>query len=536
MTKASYNRSMKFKFSSLLLPASLLFGSGTVAQTTADQPLVITVDAKKTAQTIHNIGASGCWFSEGIGKYWPLEKRERMAELLFSKERSADGSPKGIGLSAWRFNIGGGTTEQGDSSGIKDFRKRVECFLNPDGTYDWNKQAGYQWFLRKAKAYGVENLIAFSNTPPVQFNLNGRGFKTAKDYQANLQPDKYQAYADFLSEVIKHFDAEGLHFNYISPVNEPQWDWSNKPGEASQEGSPWSNADIYKVTTALDASLGKKKLTSQIMVTEAGMLTYLYSGKSASSRQIQTFFDHKSPQNICGLKHVPGFIAGHSYFTDTNDSNMVAVRRHLADTAKKYGIEYWQSEYSMLGDGFREGAKGKRSQMDCALFLAKIINQDLTIGNAAAWQFWNSWEPGSPEWDTRYYLLALKPANDQFTDGDFTVTKNLWALGNYSLFIRPGMKRVLTSRNDQLDEVKAAQDVMVAAFTGGKDKLVMVVVNYTDEARSIRPQLKSFNSIKSYRTYTTAAGEKENLKPSAVQQFKGAISLLPRSVTTVIFN
>jgi O-glycosyl hydrolase len=517
------------------LSALLLLSYPSGAQIKPGEALTITIDADQTVQTIHNIGASGCWFSEGIGKSWPVAKREKMAELLFSKQRGADGMPKGIGLSAWRFNIGGGTAEQGDSSGIKDFRKRVESFLSPDGTYDWNKQAGYQWFLRKAKDYGVENLIAFSNTPPVQFTQNGLGFKTVKDYKSNLKSDKYGAYADFLTEVIKHFDSEGLHFNYISPVNEPQWDWSNKPGQASQEGSPWSNAELYKVVTAVDASLDKKKLTSQILTTEAGMLTYLYGGKSVASNQVQQFYTDSSRYSFNKLKHVPRLIAGHSYFTDNGDSSMVAVRKNVADTLGKYGMEYWQSEYSMLGDGFREGTKAKRSQMDCALFLAKVINQDLTVGNAAAWQLWNVWEPGNPEWDTRYYLIALAP-NAQYTDGGFTVTKNLWALGNYSLFVRPGMKRLNITRNDGLSRVKVTQDVMISAFTGGKDKLVMVVVNYTSETRTIKPALKNFKTVKKYRTYVTSAAANDNLKPSAEQQLTGSISLLPRSVTTIVLN
>ncbi|WP_454803276.1 glycoside hydrolase [Mucilaginibacter phyllosphaerae] len=520
----------------LFSAALLLFSFSSRSQSISKAPpLVITVDARDTAQTIHNIGASGCWFSEGIGKYWPQNKREKIAELLFSKQHNADGSPKGIGLSAWRFNIGGGTAEQGDSSGIKDFRKRVESFLSPDGTYDWGKQAGYQWFLRKAKAYGVENLIAFSNTPPVQFTQNGRGFKTVKDYKANLKPESYNAYADFLAEVIKHFDKEGLHFNYISPVNEPQWDWSNKPGQASQEGSAWTNAEIHHVITEVNASLQKKNLNTQILTTEAGMLTYLYSGKSVASSQIQQFFTDTSKYSLTKLKHLPKVIAGHSYFTDYGDSNIVAVRRHLADTARKYGVEYWQSEYSMLGDGFREGSKAKRSGMDCALFLAKIMNQDLTVGNAAAWQLWNSYEPGDAEWDARYYLIALKP-NAEYTDGDFTVTKNLWAMGNYSLFVRPGMKRLNTGRNDGIGAVQALQNVMIAAFTGGKDKLVMVVVNYTDKDKVFTPQLKNFKTISNYKTYVTTAAAGDDLKPSAVTKLKGTISLKPRSVTTILFN
>ncbi len=527
---------MKSRNIYLSISIAFLFTLTSNAQVAKEKTLLISVDANERAQTIHNFGASGCWFSEGVGKYWPVDKREQMAQLLFSKKQGPDGQPLGIGLSAWRFNIGGGTAEQGDSSGIKDFRKRVECFLAPDGSYDWSKQAGYRWFLQKAKDYGVENLIAFSNTPPVQFTKNGRGFKTEKDYKANLRADKYNEYADFLTEVINHFDKEGLHFNYISPVNEPQWDWSNKPGEATQEGSPWANADFYKIVAALDSSLQQKGLKSKILAPEAAMLTYLYSGNSAASNQIQDFFSDHGKYSFSNFKHVPPIVAGHSYFTDKGDSSMVAVRKNLADTASKYKVDYWQSEYSMLGDGFREGSKEKRSQMDCALFLAKVINQDLTVGNATAWQLWNAWEPGSAEWDTRYYLLALEPSNPEYTDGGFKITKNLWAMGNYSYFIRPGMQRLNTSRNDGLNAVQVAQDVMVSAFSGKPDQLVMVLVNYTDSPRKVRPELKNFRSLKTYRTYVTTANADDNLKPSAELKLKGDISLLPRSVTTIVFN
>ncbi|MCC8426518.1 glycoside hydrolase [Mucilaginibacter sp. UR6-11] len=520
------------KIINYLFSAALISGSfSSIAQDKA--AITITIDAKNSAQTIQNIGASGCWFSESIGKNWPLAKRQRMAELLFSKQILPDGTLKGIGLSAWRFNIGGGSAGQGDSSGIRNPSQRVECFLNPDGTYNWDRQAGYQWFLQKARDYKVENLIAFANTPPVQFTQNGFGFKTSKDYKSNLKADSYSAYADFLAQVIKHFDSKGLHFNFISPVNEPQWDWSGKPGQAGQEGSPWRNDEIYHVVTALNTSLQQNKLTTQILTPEAGDLTYLYSGKSASAYQIQQFHTDTSRYSFNKLSHVPRIVAGHSYFTENGDDMLINVRQHLADTTNKYDVMFWQSEYSMLADGFREGTKARRSQIDCALFLAKVIYHDFTVANATAWQFWNAWEPGNAEFDTRYYLLALKP-NADYTDGEFSITKNLWALGNYSRFVRPGMKRLNINRGDTLTLKQIAQDVMVAAFTGGKDKLVLVAINYTQQARSIKPDLKNFKQIKRYRTYVTSAND--NLKPSALQSLIGDISLSPRSVTTIIFD
>jgi hypothetical protein len=68
------------------------------------QSVTFTIDLKRKAQTIENIGASGAWYSELIGKNWPTAKKERMAELLFSKSFDSSGNPLGIGLSAWRLN------------------------------------------------------------------------------------------------------------------------------------------------------------------------------------------------------------------------------------------------------------------------------------------------------------------------------------------------------------------------------------------------------------------------------------------------
>jgi len=500
-----------------------------------DTIITIHIYPDRKAQTIDNFGSSGCWFSEGIGKYWPAEKKEKIASLLFSRKFDSKGQPEGIGLSAWRFNIGAGTLEQGDSSGIKDFRKRSDSFLNPDGTYDWTKQTGHRFFLQKAKDHGVETLIDFSNSPPVQFTKNGLGFKTEKDYRSNLREDSYEAYAGFLAAVIKHFDQEGLHFDYISPVNEPQWDWSRKYKEADQEGSPWTNEEIYKVTKALNTALAAGQLKSKILVTEAGKLTYLYGDQGAASKQIQTFFDPKSPTYIGDLKHVPKLIAGHSYFTEANDKVLLDTRKQLAGAVKSYGLNYWQSEYSMLGDGFREGSKDRRSSMDCALFLSKVIHTDLTIGNAAAWQFWNAYEPGSDAFNTRYYLIALQPDAD-FKNGTFSVTKNLWALGHYSRFIRPGMTRLLTG-NTMSSSKAEEKNLMVSAYMDKDSKMVVVGTNYG--SRDVRVRLDIGNAKKRYglaTRYLTTAADDMNMKPEMLGQYTQDIFLPARSISTIVID
>lgn len=49
------------------------------------------------------------------------------------------GKPKGIGLSQWRVNLGGGSAAQGEASGIEDKSRRAESYLTDDLTYDWTR-------------------------------------------------------------------------------------------------------------------------------------------------------------------------------------------------------------------------------------------------------------------------------------------------------------------------------------------------------------------------------------------------------------
>lgn len=67
---------------------------------------LVTINAGRTYQTIAGFGASDCWTPSYVGKYW-TGSRDKITELLFSSEIQA-GSPKGIGLSMWRVNLGGG--------------------------------------------------------------------------------------------------------------------------------------------------------------------------------------------------------------------------------------------------------------------------------------------------------------------------------------------------------------------------------------------------------------------------------------------
>lgn len=160
----------------------------------------IDIDFSKTYQTISNFGASDAWSCQFVGN-WPDDKRNKIADLLFSQDIDADGSPKGIGLSLWRFNIGAGSAQQRNESGINDEWRRAESFLNTDGTYNWQNQVGQVWFLKAAKKRGVKQFLGFTNSPPVQFTINKKAY--ARGGKVNIATDQYANFAAYLAKVVK---------------------------------------------------------------------------------------------------------------------------------------------------------------------------------------------------------------------------------------------------------------------------------------------------------------------------------------------
>src|SRR6185503_1377987 len=70
----------------------------------AADTLKIQIDSRTSFQTIDGFGASDAWQCQFVGENWPLDKRDHIADLLFSRDVDPQGNPKGIGLSIWRFN------------------------------------------------------------------------------------------------------------------------------------------------------------------------------------------------------------------------------------------------------------------------------------------------------------------------------------------------------------------------------------------------------------------------------------------------
>lgn len=489
----------------------------------------ITIDPGTQYQTIHGFGASDAWNTDFVGRYWSVTVRDDIAKKLFSQQFNASGYPEGIGLSRWRFNIGGGSTEQGSASNIDMPERRVECFLNEDGSYNWEKQKGQQWFLRKARDYGVEHLVAFVNSPPRFFTKNGRtnSDNTDRNGPTNLKTDHYDEFAGFLATVLQHFHNEGLRFSQISPVNEPQYEWTE-----GQEGSPWTNHEIKTLAVALNDSIVSRGLDTRMLLAEAASYDYIHkvTDNADKSDQIWKFFNASRPEYLGGLSQMLPGIAAHSYWTDDSDTRIREARENILRESKEQGgIELYQSEYNLLTRNFE-------TKNDNTLFLAKMIYADLAIANMSIWDYWTAMERERWSQLNRFYLIRLRPSGGDYASltagGTVSYDKNLWALGNYSMFIRPGYIRISTSGADDLNGLMGS-----AYMAPDSSRIVMVYVNWSTATETVTHNFSNLPEgyrIKDIRPYVTNASN--NLAPKAVIADGASYELTPRSITTLLVN
>lgn len=504
---------------------------------------IIKIELEKEMQTIDGFGASDAWRCQMVGKYWPIDKRNKIADLLFSKEYDNLGNPKGIGLSIWRFYLGAGSIEQGENSDISDEWRRGECFLNPDGTYNWNKQEGQRWFLQAAKKRGVERFLAFTISAPVHMTKNGKAFSSQKVF-LNIQKDKLPNYADFLIECVVNLqEKEQIKFDYLSPINEPQWDWMAKEGnKASQEGTPATNKELYDFTNLLSNKLKDKSLPTQIVLGEAGAINYLYENVDNENRdnQIEDFWSPSSSMYIGAMSNVLNVISGHSYFSVWPVVDQVEHRLKLKNKLNQFpNLGYWQTEYCVLEQpGETElpgGGGGQRDLgMKTALFVARIIHNDLTIANASSWQWWTAltradYKDGLIYLDDGYSTGGMAPDYCR-KDGYIRESKLLWALGNYSFFIRPNMIRVGVA--DQ-NEIESSNDIMISAYKDKETKkIVIVAVNVSENDGVYKLEMSQElvnNELESYIT-----SEEKNLEKSKIKITPEEIVIPAKSVVTYV--
>ena len=183
------------------------------------------------------------------------------------------------------------------------------------------------------------------------------------------------------------------------------------------------------------------------------------------------------------------------------------------------------TEYCVLENN--EQIKGGKQDlsMQTALYVARVIHSDLTIANASAWHWWLAMSPYN-------YKDGLIYHDKNKDDGNFTDSKLLWALGNYSRFIRPDAKRIQVDYASFNSVENLKTGVLISAYKNKDERIVIVIVNQKKEDILITfKELPNYNSIK---TYTT--NEQSNLRLINKKQNTNKILISKESVNTIILN
>lgn len=447
-------------------------------------------------QTMESFGGSGAWWSQYVGGWDqpygddPEPVREKIARLLYSDET-------GIGLTGYRYNIGAGSAHSGLGT-FWDQNRRAQSFLKPNGEYDFTRDENAVWFLKQVVALGADEITLFCNSPLESLTVNGLAHMSEKG-TPNLLPENYAAFADYCFDVAEHFIEEGIPVKFISPINEPQWDWLE-----GQEGCHYEPDEVVAVLKVFVEKLAEREALAgvEISAPESGE----WGGRTIEYNQAIL------EDEVLG-----------EYFTTMDNHS------YWSNAAAKTGYRTWKDqnypELKLRTSEWCEMVNGSDYTMDSAFNMMDVIYEDLTILDVVSWQCWVEVAPGGYR-DGLIYVNQEKKA--------CRPAKRMWAFGNLTKYVRPGYTRIDVS-NSYSDIYKMRSLCFTGINDEGKKELVFVFINREDE-KQFQLQAGDETVYTGYQIVTTSEEKDLEVVESGAYQSDTVITVAAESITTVVLT
>ena len=481
---------------------------------------VTVLDDNATYQIVNGFGASACWWSQDVGAW---ENADEVMQALYDKD-------KGIGLNIYRYNLGAGS--KGDTHILTENR-RTQCFLNADGTYNFDADANAQNCLTLAKKYAGKDMrvTLFSNSAPVYLTKNGAAYCTAyksddEPWISNLDKSKYNDFADFCYNSAEYFVNKGYRVTSVSPINEPQYNWAawyndDNTYSVNQEGCYYSKYETRDLLKVFVKKFNKSELDKKgvkVSMFESGAM----EGADSTNMAYMDCILGRGPKYVlknAKLRKYFDEVSMHSYWSSTETKE--ATAEALEKKYSSYNIastEYCQmtnDENTGVFDSIAKEKKGTNgTTIKYGVAMANKIIDDLNIMNATEWDWWTACSYGTYT-DGLIYLDEDKHENLDFS-------KRYYCLGNFSKFINEGAIRIACS--------SGVANVKSTAFVNEDNSTVVVYVNNNDKKVKTKLDVNG-----DYTVYTT---DKDN--DIAKTDFGTAedlsVSLPANSVVTVVFE
>lgn len=416
-------------------------------------------------------GSSLCWWANVVGGF---PNRQDYANLAFGQ----------LKLNIVRYNIGGGENPSLTNT-ITDYRAIMQGFEPTNGVWNWNADTNQRWMLRAALGLGANHVVAFANSPPWWMTVSG-SVTGAVNGTNNLQVGYENDFAIYLATVVSNLGVlDGVHFDYVTPMNEPSDAWKYANGK--QEGCHMSISQQSSVVAYLDDQLALSAPSSGIDAPED------YSEQESVS--------DLDGYTLSSLDTV-ALVTTHTY--SANDAS------GLRSVAASINRPLWVDEY---GDSDGTG-----------LTMARRIHDDITELGARAWVYWQVVD-NAAGWGFLYNPLAPN-ANGSFTT-TYTVNEKFYVMGQFSEFIRPGCNIISVSDTNTL-----------AAYNPANGSLTLVAINTGSSNFNVTYNLSSFPSLgPQVAVYQTSSSEQiAQLSSLSVTNGQFTASLPAGAVTTFVLT
>ena len=449
---------------------------------------VTVVDLSARQQTLEGWGVSLCWWANMCGRWSNEASLDTLLTWLCS--------PRHLGYSLFRYNIGGGDDPQwthctphhfGARRG-KGLRAEMEGFqVAADGAYHWERDAAQRRVLLRLKQLRPDaQFEAFSNSPPYFMTVSGccAGAQVATD--DNLRPDCYEAFAQYLIDVCLHFrDSLGIEFLTLEPFNEPMTDYWQANG--GQEGCHFDVTSQLAFLKVLSPRLSASGLKTRLSASDE-------TSVQQSVRDLEAYLaDGDAVEDLWQWNT-------HSY--EATDSARVRLR----ELASAVGLRLWQSETGASGRGLHGN-----------LQMAQRLIDDMRLLQPTAWMDWQYVEEHGDQWS----LVQSDWQNEEFRR-----VKNYYVRYHFTHFIRPGYTFLLTDQPQTL-----------AAVSPEGDEVVIVLVNTVPNHSA--PHTLALQGFQPQRVQAWRTTQHEDAAPTDDFAFSNgqiSLSLPPLSIVTLVLR
>ncbi|KAK3340802.1 glycoside hydrolase superfamily [Neurospora tetraspora] len=389
----------------LALAAAIAHATAAPSSSNHDSPLAsrqatstITVDLTKIYQTMDGFGFSLAFqranLITNIGSFW---------DLLFNRTT-------GAGFSIIRNGIG-------SSPDSRDDHMNTIAPNHPGGPkvepqYVWDgKDSGQLWVTQRGVAdYGLQNVYADAWSAPgymkTNNNENNGGTLCGVPGATCSSGDWRQAYADYLIAYIRFYLRSGVAISHLGFLNEPEFSASY----ASMRSTGAQAADFIK--NFLYPTLVAQNLAEQVGI--------VCCDSEGWGNQVQMTNAIKS----AGAEGMLKAVSSHTY--TGGPSGPMSTRARV-----------WLSEQCDLNGGWDTKWYGNGGAGE-GLTWANNVYSAVVNNNISGYVYWEGVQWPSP--NTNEKLIRVDNSTNTYV-----ISKRLWALANWSRYVRPGAVRVSTA-------------------------------------------------------------------------------------------